>query len=207
GLLAASYSPHAARIDPARLVRGLAAACERIGVTIHEQSEALAVGPGVVRCRAGTVHADVVLRATEASTIDLPGERRRFLPLYSLMIATETLSDATWAELAWRDGLLVHDRRYLFFYAQRTVDGRIAIGGRGAPYRLRRPLSESYERNAPVRARLEGTLSSTFPAVAGARITHHWGGPLGVPRDWTMGVVFDRSSGTGWAGGDSGPLL
>jgi glycine/D-amino acid oxidase-like deaminating enzyme len=204
GLVAASYTPHAARVDPARLVRGLATACERHGVTIYEGTEALELAPGRVRCAQGTVRADAVLRATEAFTVGLPGERRRYLPLYSLMIATEPLAPETWDELGWRDGLLVSDRRHLFFYAQRTADGRIAIGGRGAPYRLRQPLSEGYERNAAVRTRLERTLAATFPTAASARITHHWGGPLGVPRDWSMGVAFDGATGLGWAGGYSG---
>ena len=41
GSLAESFTPHSARIDPARMVRGLAEACERLGVTIYERSEAL----------------------------------------------------------------------------------------------------------------------------------------------------------------------
>jgi glycine/D-amino acid oxidase-like deaminating enzyme len=204
GCLASSYTPHCARIDPARLVRGLAAACERAGVTIHERTEATAIEPGRVVTAHGTVRAPVVLRATEAYTTALPGESLRYLPLYSLMVATEPLPGAVWDELGWRDGLMVGDRHHLFFYAQRTADGRIAIGGRGAPYELREPLSERYERSPAVRARLERAIRRHFPAAAEAAITHHWGGPLGVPRDWSMAVNFDRATGFGWAGGYSG---
>ena len=145
-----------------------------------------------------------VLRATESYTTQLPGERLRYLPLYSLMIATEPLAPAVWEELGWRDGLLVGDRHHLFFYAQRTIDGRIAIGGRGAPYRLRDPISERNERSAAVRTRLVRALRRHFPAADRAEITHHWGGPLAVPRDWSMGIAYDRASGLGWAGGYSG---
>src|SRR5205085_2496643 len=53
GCLAAAYSPHGARVDPARLVRGLARACERHGVVIHEGTPALEAGPGAVRTPAG----------------------------------------------------------------------------------------------------------------------------------------------------------
>src|SRR5205823_847768 len=80
GSLAASFTPHCARINPARLARGLAEACERIGVTIYERTEAREVGPGQVRCVNGTVHADCVLRATEAYTTQLQGQHRRFRP-------------------------------------------------------------------------------------------------------------------------------
>jgi glycine/D-amino acid oxidase-like deaminating enzyme len=204
GCLAATFTPHGARVDPARLVRGLARACERLGVVIHERTPALEAGPGAVRCAGGTVRAPIVLRTTEAYTTQLPGESLRYLPLYSLMIATEPLPDAAWAELGWRDGLLVSDRRHLFFYAQRTTDGRIAIGGRGAPYDLRAPISEDHERNEAVRERLVRTVRRHFPVAADARITHHWGGPLAVPRDWSMSVVHDRVSGFGWAGGYTG---
>src|SRR5207244_13553605 len=89
--------------------------------------------------------------ATESYTTELPGERLRFLPLYSLMIATEPLPAAVWDELGWGEGLQIRDRRHLFFYAQRTADGRIAIGGRRAPYSLRRPIADEAERNRPAR--------------------------------------------------------
>jgi len=43
-----------------------------------------------------------------------------------------------------------------------------------------------------------------FPAAADAPLTHHWGGPLAVPRDWSMAIAFDRASGIGFAGGYTG---
>jgi glycine/D-amino acid oxidase-like deaminating enzyme len=204
GCLAATFNAQTARIDPARLVRGLARACERLGVVIYERTEARSLDPGRVVCADGTVSADVVLRATEAFTTSMRGERRRFLPLYSLMVATEPLGDDVWAELGWEGRELVSDIRHLFFYAQRTTDDRIAIGGRGAPYRLGSPIDEEHERNADVRTRLVRTLHRHFPAARRAAITHHWGGPLGVPRDWCMSVSYDRGSGMGWAGGYAG---
>jgi glycine/D-amino acid oxidase-like deaminating enzyme len=198
------YSPHCARVDPARLARGLAEACERAGVLILERTEAIEIGPRRVRCHQGVVTAEHVIRATESYTTQLPGEKLRYLPLYSLMIATEPLSPAIWSELGWREGLTIRDHRHLFFYAQRTIDGRIAIGGRGAPYRLDRPIDETGERNDAVYRRLRTTICRHFPAAANAAVTHHWGGPLGVPRDWCMGVDYDRATGFGWAGGYSG---
>jgi glycine/D-amino acid oxidase-like deaminating enzyme len=198
---AGSFSPHAARVDPARLVRGLARSCERLGVQIFERTRALSAGPSEVRSDRGTVRAGIVLRATESYTTQLDGRGRDYLPLYSLMIATEPLGKEAWAQHRWTDGLLVSDRHHLFFYAQRTCDGRIAIGGRGAPYRLGRSIDERNERNADVRRRLETTLRSNFPVAAGAEVSHHWGGPLAVPRDWSMSVTFDRSTGLGFAGG------
>jgi glycine/D-amino acid oxidase-like deaminating enzyme len=204
GVLAGCFTPHCARVDPARLARGLADACERLGVKIYEQSPAERVSPKVVQCRGGRVSAEVVIRATESYTIRERGQRRSFLPLYSLMIATEPLSQETWDELGWRDGLGIADMRHLYYYAQRTIDGRIALGGRGAPYRLTNPISPSNERDAGVFQRLCDTLRQAFPAASQARITHHWGGSLAVPRDWCMRTTFDRRTGLGFVGAFGG---
>jgi glycine/D-amino acid oxidase-like deaminating enzyme len=204
GARAASFTPHCGRVDPARLARGLAVACERRGVTIYERTAAETIESGRVRCANGVLRADSVLRATEAFTVQQRGERRRFMPLYSLMVATERLPAAVWDELGWSGSETVSDLRHLFFYAQRSPDGRIAIGGRGAPYRLGSPLDETYERNDAVRARLVRTIAERFPAAASAAITHHWGGPLGVPRDWCCSVHYDPATGFGWAGGYTG---
>jgi glycine/D-amino acid oxidase-like deaminating enzyme len=204
GMVGAFYTPYCARIDPARLTRGLARSCQRLGVRIYEGTEVVRIATGRAQTRGGTVRAPIVLRATESYTTQLPGQRLRYLPLSSLMIATEPLSDPVWDEIGWPHGLTIRDRRHLFFYAQRTVDNRIAIGGRGAPYRLRHPLDERNERNQAVRDRLVETLRTHFPAAADAAITHHWGGTLAVPRDWSMAIHFDRTTGLGWAGGYSG---
>lgn len=204
GLAGAFYTPHCARIDPARLTRGLARTCERLGVRIYEGTEVIRIAPGRAETRRGTVRAQTVLRGTESYTTLLPGQRLRYLPLNSLMVATEPLPNATWDEIGWAHGLTIRDMRHLFFYAQRTTDNRIAIGGRGAPYRLRHPIDERNERNRAVRDRLVETLRSHFPAAADAAITHHWGGTLAVPRDWSMAIHFDQATGLGWAGGYSG---
>jgi len=204
GVLAGSFTPHSARVDPARLARGLADACERIGVTIYEQTPAEQLGAKVVQCRRGRVSAEVVIRATEAYTIRERSQRRSFLPLYSLMIATEPLPQETWDELGWRDGLGISDMRHLYYYAQRTIDGRIALGGRGAPYRLTNPLAPENERDAGVFRRLCETLREAFPAASQARITHHWGGALAVPRDWCTRLTFDRRTGLGFVGAFGG---
>jgi glycine/D-amino acid oxidase-like deaminating enzyme len=204
GVLATAFTKHAARIDPARLARGLADACERLDVRLYERTSALKLAAGGVRCDAGMIRADTVIRATESYTTELPRQGSRYLPLYSLMIATEPLPAEVWERLSWRDGLLVGDLHHLFFYSQRTPDGRIAIGGRGAPYRLLRPISEGNERSEQVAERLRETLRRHFPAAADAQITHHWGGPLAAPRDWSMTVSFDPQTRVGWAGGYTG---
>src|SRR5262249_48340411 len=160
---------------------------------------ALEIAPGRVRCATATVRAETVVRTTESYTTQLPGEALRYLPMYSLMIASEPLPPSTWQALGWRDGLLIGDSHHLFFFAPRTSDGRIAVGGRGAPYRLRQPISERNERSEGVARRLREAVRRHFPAAAEAAVTHHWGGPLAAPRDWSMSINFDARTRFGFA--------
>jgi glycine/D-amino acid oxidase-like deaminating enzyme len=199
--LGGAFTPHCARVQPARLVRGLADVVERAGVTVHEGTRVTGIDPGVVHTEHGRVRAEVVIRATEGYTPGLPGHRRALAPVYSLILATEPLPAAFWDEVGWSGRETVTDGRNLIIYAQRTDDDRIALGGRGAPYHLGSDLSPANDVDDRVFGALHRTLISLFPAAAGARVTHRWGGPLGVPRDWTSSVGLDRRTGLGWAGG------
>ncbi|HKQ03456.1 MAG TPA: FAD-binding oxidoreductase, partial [Actinomycetes bacterium] len=145
--------------------------------------------------------AEVVVRATEGYSAALPGMRRSVLPLYSLMLATEPLPDSVWEKIGWSGGEAMAAGGHQFTYAQRTRDGRIALGGRGAPYHFGSRVEPGYDRDQRVHTRLETSLGQLLPPAAGARITHRWGGPLGIPRDWTASVGLDRSTGLAWAGG------
>jgi glycine/D-amino acid oxidase-like deaminating enzyme len=201
GTLGAVTTRHCAALDPARLVRGLAVAVERRGVRIFEGTAALRVEPGRVVTTHGTVRADIVLPATEGYTAQLPGRRRELAPVYSLMLATEPLPAAVWDEIGLHDRATFSDERHLTIYGQRTADGRLAFGGRGAPYHYASRVSPAYDRVDRVHQALWTVLVDLFPVLRGTEVTHRWGGNLGVPRDWYPSVGLDRSSGLAWAGG------
>jgi glycine/D-amino acid oxidase-like deaminating enzyme len=200
----ATWTPHCAAIHPARLVRGLAEAVERLGVTIHEGTPVTAIAPHLARTPYGDVRARTVVRALEGYTRTLHGRRRDLLPLYSSMLATEPLPDEFWAEVGWSGRETLGDDRRLLIYAQRTADGRIAMGGRGAPYRLASRINPAHELAAGVHDRIRHSLVELFPQLAEARITHRWGGVLGVPRDWWPSVHHDPATGLAHAGGYAG---
>lgn len=201
GTLGATYTPDCAAVHPLRLARGLAEACERHGVTIHEQTRVTAIEPGAARTEHGDVRADVVVRATEGFTPTLPGLRRAVVPVYSLMIATEPLPAEVWDEIGLARRETFSDHRHLVIYGQRTSDDRLAFGGRGAPYHLGSRVRPAFDRDERVFAGLYATLTEMFPVLAGTRVTHAWGGPLGIPRDWCASVGLDRGTGLAWAGG------
>jgi glycine/D-amino acid oxidase-like deaminating enzyme len=197
----ASYTPDCAAIHPGRLVRGLADAVVRRGVTVYEHTPATAIAPGRVTTRHGTLRADTVIRATEGYTRTLAGERRRLVPVYSLIIATEPLPEATWEQIGLRRRETFTDHRHLIIYGQRTADDRLVFGGRGAPYHFGSRIRPGYDRDERVFTALHGTLLDLFPTLATTRVTHAWGGALGIARDWTASVGLDRATGIGWAGG------
>ncbi|MGH7722634.1 MAG: NAD(P)/FAD-dependent oxidoreductase [Candidatus Dormibacteria bacterium] len=204
GCRGALYTPHCARLHPGKLVRGLARAVERAGVRIAERTAVLEVRPHAAITARGTVRAQTVVRATEAYTAGLPGEHRALLPLYSLMIATAPLPDRAWAEIGWSRGETLNDGRHLIIYAQRTADGRIAFGGRGAPYHFGSRVADDFDRDPAVFAALEDSLHELVPQTRGVAVTHRWGGPIGVARDWWPSVTLDTGSGIASAGGYAG---
>jgi glycine/D-amino acid oxidase-like deaminating enzyme len=120
------------------------------------------------------------------------------------MIATEPLPASVWAEVGWERRETIADAAHLFVYAQRTTDDRIAIGGRGAPSSFRSRIREADEVRPAIHARVAEDLRRLFPAAAGARITHRWGGPFASPRDWSMAIEVDRPGGYVRAGGFAG---
>jgi glycine/D-amino acid oxidase-like deaminating enzyme len=201
GSLGAYFTPHCACVDPARLARGLADVVERLGVPIYERTPALSIAAGRIETPAGTVTAEVVVRATEGYTAELPGQERALLPLFSLMIATEPLPADAWDAIGWREHETFNDGRFLIIYAMRTDDDRLAIGGRGAPYHWDSRVSDDFVRRPRVFEALEGVVHHLFPQIGDFAVTHTWGGPIGIPRDWYTSVGLDRVSGRAWAGG------
>jgi len=201
GVLGATYTPDCAVVHPLRLVRGLADAVERRGVRILEHTPVLRLEPGRLTTARGTIRAETVIRATEGYTATLPGHRRRVAPVYSLVIATEPLPASLWDEIGLRRHETFTDHRHLIIYGQRTADDRIVFGGRGAPYHFGSRIRPGFDRDERVFARLRETLVELFPALERTRVTHAWGGALGIPRDWCASVGLDPTTGMGWAGG------
>lgn len=196
-----SYTPHCAAIHPARLVRGLAATVRSHGVRLYEKTAVCSIEPRRVRTTCGTVRAECVIRATEGYTAGLPGLRRVIAPVYSLMIATEPLRQDVWDQIGLGRRATFGDHRHLIIYGQRTADGRVAFGGRGAPYHLGSRVRPEFDRAPAVFGALRRVLADMFPVLRAAEVVHTWGGPLGVPRDWCASAGFDRRTGLGWAGG------
>ncbi|NJM82574.1 MAG: FAD-dependent oxidoreductase [Tabrizicola sp.] len=199
--LGAMLVTNVARVQPAKLVRGLAEAVERRGVRILEGTAVSRYGNGRVETDRGTIRAPVILRCTEGFTAGLTGHHRDWLPLNSAQIVTEPLDDETWSRIGWQGHEILGDFANAYCYCQRTREGRIAVGGRGVPYRFGSRTDVDGAPDRETIRRLTAVLHRHFPAARQARIDHAWCGTLGVPRDWCASVGFDPATGLGWAGG------
>ena len=205
----ATYSPHCARLHPARLVRGLSDVVEALGAHVFENTRVVRVRPrrsthpAEVVTVGGTVHARYVVRATEGYTPTLIGQRRTVVPIYSLMIATDPLAPTFWNEVGFARGETFADDRHLIIYGQRTADDRLAFGGRGSPYHFGSTVEQRFDESPRVFTLLEATLHDLFPALDAA-VAFRWGGPLAMPRDLSPSVMVDHETGLASAGGYTG---
>ncbi len=207
GAVRALVSDDAAVVHPGRLVRGLARAVERDGTTILEGTPVTAFrarddgGRAALITPRGEVRAPLVVLAGEAYLTELPGLHRQLVPLWSLIVLTEPVSDAQWADIGWQNRETLASTRLSIDYLSRTEDGRILFGGRGAPYRFGSPIRPAYDRHDPTHARLRAFVREWFPSLAAVGFSHAWGGPLGMPRDWHPTIAFDPGTGIATARG------
>ncbi|MFC4062014.1 NAD(P)/FAD-dependent oxidoreductase [Planomonospora corallina] len=203
GAVGAVWSPHCARLQPAKLVRGLADVVRGLGVEVFEGTPVTGIAPRAARTPYGTVRADYVIRATEGFTAEMRQYHRAWLPMNSSMIVTEPLG-GIWDEIGWQGCELLGDMAHYYMYAQRTADGRIAFGGRGRPYLYGSRVDDRGRTHDWTVEALWELLTQMFPAVRASRVAHAWSGVLGVPRDWCATVHVDHATGIGWAGGYTG---
>ncbi|MGW3137777.1 NAD(P)/FAD-dependent oxidoreductase [Streptomyces sp. NPDC001139] len=201
GARLAAFSPHCARLHPAKLVAGLANAAEQRGVTIYESTPATRITPGQVTTPYGTVTGNIVVRATEGFTGQLPGLRRHWLPMNSSMLVTDVIDHDDWDRIGWAGHETMSDYSHAYVYLQRTADNRIAIGGRGVPYSYAGRFDPHGSTPQQTVQALTHALHNLFPGLSHTPVTRSWSGVLAVPRDWCPGVVYDPQTGLAWAGG------
>jgi glycine/D-amino acid oxidase-like deaminating enzyme len=188
-------------MNPAKLVRSLAEVVEAKGAQIYENTKVLNFSKNIVKTNSANVKAKYIVNATEAYRSNLPGLKRSSIPVYSLMIATEPLNEKIWDEIGLKNRETFADYRNLIIYGQRTKDNRFAFGGRGAPYHLGSRINNKFDQHKPTHVDLLKTLIELFPILKDVKVTHTWGGPLSIARDWAAHVSLDSNTGIASAGG------
>jgi glycine/D-amino acid oxidase-like deaminating enzyme len=197
------YAPHVATIHPAKLVRGLARTVESMGVNIYENSPVTQWQSGSLRTANAQVRSRWVVPAVEGYAVTLPPLDRYQLPVQSLLVATEPLSAATWDEIGLSHGQAFSESSRQVTYGQRTADNRLVFGARGG-YQFAGKLRHDFDLTASEVELRRYLFSELFPQLRNVRITHAWGGNLGMSRRFKPHMLCDRTSGIALSGGYGG---
>lgn len=175
-------NPTGGHINPLALARGLAAACVRHGVALHETSPVVGYtrdGDGWrVRTPAGSVHARAVVLATNAYTDAIasrlePRISRSIVPVLSWQMATEPIGENLRATVVPGRQAVSDTRADLRFFRY-DARNRLITGG---------TVLGSHDVEARVIARTTANVTQAFPQLAGIRFTHVWSGRVGITRD------------------------
>ncbi|KXX58801.1 NAD(P)/FAD-dependent oxidoreductase [Rhodococcus sp. LB1] len=203
GALGGTFNEFGARVHPGKLVRGLLEVIRGIGVRVHEATAVSNIENGRALTPLGVVTSPVILRCTEGYTAEFRGQPRNWAPVSSSVIVTAPVPDKLWTEINWSNAELLADGANEYAAGQRTADGRIVMGGRGAlpSYRFRSRVPSTGTTSTFAKHILSEAVYEMFPALRGLPVDHAWSGVLGVPRDWSPTVSFDAATGLGWAGG------
>ncbi len=196
-----------ATVQPARLVRAL----RREVVSrarVHEHSRVSKIESGLVETDRGRVHAKDVVVATNAAAAGWKPLSRRLTVFGSYVVLTEPVPELL-EQIGWTGGEAVLDGRTFLHYFRTTNDGRVLMGSGSGPIGYGGRIDERFTQDAATGARAEQGLRRLLPDLAGARVTHSWGGPIDVSSDHLpfFGTVPGTRIhyGAGYSGHGAGP--
>jgi glycine/D-amino acid oxidase-like deaminating enzyme len=169
-------------VDPARLVWGLADACESLGVKIYENTHVDGmVSDGrdmVLTTPHGVLRANRVALGTNAFPSLLKRVRPYVVPVYDYAMTTEPLTDAQMDTIGWKGRQGVSDAGNLFHYYRLTDDNCILWGGYDAIYHYGGRIDQGLDQRPETFRLLSDHFFGTFPQLEGLRFTHTWGGVI-----------------------------
>jgi gamma-glutamylputrescine oxidase len=169
------HDTNSAHLQPLKYLRGLAAAAERAGCVIHENTRVLGHqrrgGKPLLRTAQGELDCRHVVYAGNAWLgATAPALARRIMPVGTYIVATEPLGESTARDLLPQN-TAVTDINWVLDYFRRSADHRLLFGGR-VSYSGLDPFNTAHA----TRAR----MLEVFPQLADARIEHAWGGYVDI---------------------------
>ncbi len=172
----------ASLVAPARLVWGLKAAAESLGVRIYEDTKATGLerdGVGVlVTTPLGRVRAARVALGTNAFRPLLRRIGHYIAPVYDYCMVTEPLTAEQLGRVGWAGRQGISDIPNQFHYYRLTEDNRILWGGYDAVYYWRGKVSTELENRPATWAKLSQHFFHTFPQLDDVSFSHIWGGVI-----------------------------
>jgi len=179
------------------LALGLARAAMAAGAILHEHSRALAWrrdgGKLMVFTAEGRVTCDQLIVSGDGSLNHMAGQARdRVMPINNFILTTEPLGDLAHEIIA--SDAAVADSRFVVNYFRKTPDGRLLFGG-GENYRPGFPRD--------IAGFVRRHMLKIYPRLANVKISHAWGGTLGITMN-RVPFVGEVASGVRVASGYSG---
>ena len=207
------FSPHAATVQPGKLVRGLRRVALELGIRLYERTPMLGIddgSPPVVRAAGGRVRADRVVIAINAWMAGSFREFERSIAIVSSdMVITEPAPLAL-AATGLDGGVSVLDSRIFVHYYRSTVDGRLMLGKGGNTFAYGGRMSPVFDQPSPYRVDLTRRLHHFMPELAGTGIAASWNGAsdrsvTGLPFFGPLRGRPDVFYGLGYSGNGVGP--
>lgn len=161
-------------LHPLRYAFGLTRAARAAGARIMEMSRVTRIEPGArvtLHTDRARISAEHVVLACNGYLGGLePEVAKRVMPINNFIIATEPMDPAA-QELILRNNHAVADTKFVINYFRFSHDHRLLFGG-----------SESYGYRFPrdIAALVRRPMLEIFPQLRDVRITHAWGGTLGI---------------------------
>ncbi len=207
------FSPAAASVQPALLVRGLRRVALQLGVRLFENTAMVGLEegrPALIQTPDGAVRADRVVLAMNAwMARAFPQFERSVAIVSSDMVITEPRPDLL-QEIGLTSGVTVLDSRIFVHYYRNTPDGRIMLGKGGNTFAYGGRMLPVFDQPSPYAGLLRKSLGQFFPAFAQVPVAATWNGPsdrsvTGLPFFGRMGSGGNVFYGFGYSGSGVGP--
>jgi glycine/D-amino acid oxidase-like deaminating enzyme len=184
--LGAMWEPRLLLVDPARLVREEKRLAKQAGAQIYENTPVLDIqgkSPYTLKTPSGQITAGKVVFAVNAYSHLFGPLRRKQVPAFTYVIATEPLTEQQLAPIGWGGFEGIEDARNLIHYYRLTPDHRILMGG--GPVGLTYGGNLDADSNPSAWKHLEEHIHRLFPHLKGIKIDYRWGGPISVTTNLT----------------------
>ncbi len=168
------YSPSGRHLHPLNYALGLAAAADKLGVKIFENTRALKYQDGgkvAVSSEYGEVRADYLVLGCNGYLENLaPKAAGQIMPINNYVLATEPLPDDVASALISNDACM-SDTFFVINYWKLSGDNRLLFGG-----------GESYTKRFPsdMKSFVRKYMLRTYPELENTRIDYAWGGTLAI---------------------------
>lgn len=163
----------AGHLHPLNFALGLAAAAEKAGARIFENTRVLKVDEGpspMVKTAEGQVRAAHIILACNGYLGGLNAQvAARVMPINNFIAATEPLGDA--ADKVLTRDIAVADSKFVVNYFRLSRDKRLLFGG-GETY--------GYQFPSDIAALVRKPMTAIFPHLKDVRIDYAWGGTLAI---------------------------